>query len=340
MSFLPNHCFIIAEAGVNHNGSRDMAIELIDAAARSGADAVKFQSFRASELVTASAPKAEYQKAGTGEGESQLEMLKSLELSEADHVALIEHCRSRGISFLSTPFDIGSAEMLARLGAPALKLGSGELTNLPFLAKLARLNLPVILSTGMSHLGEVEDAVLTMEAAGQTDLTLLHCVSNYPAAAEDVNLRAMETLRTAFGLPVGYSDHTLGNEVCLAAVALGARVIEKHFTLDRSLPGPDHQASLEPDEIAAMVASVRVVESAMGTGRKVPAASEAGTASVARRSVVAARDLTAGSPLTEEDLAIRRPGTGLPPKMLSGLLGRTLRTPVAEGTPILLDHLG
>lgn len=230
--------------------------------------------------------------------------------------------------------------MLARLGAPAFKLGSGELTNLPFIQDVSQHGLPVILSTGMANLAEVDEAVRAAQDAGCPEVILLHCVSNYPAEASDANLRAMATMALAFGIPVGYSDHTLGDEVTLAAVALGARVIEKHFTLSRSLPGPDHEASLEPAEIAAMVRSVRKVESALGTGRKVPAASEANTASVARRSVVAARDLAAGEVLAKADLAIKRPGTGLPPKMLPALVGARVKAAVPEGAPLTLDLLG
>jgi N-acetylneuraminate synthase len=340
VSLLLPHCLIIAEAGVNHNGSLDLGLQLIDKAAEAGADSVKFQTFKADKLISAHAPKADYQKRSTGEEGSQLEMVRRLELGEEEHQALIARCRERGIQFLSTPFDEESAAMLARLGVPGFKLGSGELTNLPFLAFVARLGLPMILSTGMANLAEVDEAVRTVEEAGCPEVTLLHCVSNYPAAAEDVNLRAMNTMGASFGLPVGYSDHTLGSEVSLAAVALGARVIEKHFTLDRNLPGPDHKASLEPQEIADFVAAVRKVESALGTGRKVPAASEANTASVARRSIVAARDLPAGHILTPDDLAIKRPGTGLPPRMISQLPGIRLKKAVAVDELITLDALG
>ena len=338
-SWLPDHCFIIAEAGVNHNGSLDLALQLVDKAAESGADSVKFQTFKAEKIVTKAAPKADYQKASTDVSESQFDMLKKLELSREDHLALIEHCKKRGIVFLSTPFDNESADMLAEMGAPAFKIGSGELTNLPFLQHLAKLGLPIILSTGMSYIGEVEDAVRAIQEAGDCEIILLHCVSNYPAAAEDVNLRAMDALAAAFQVPVGYSDHTTGDEITIAAVARGARVIEKHFTLDRNLPGPDHKASLEPDEIAAMVKALRRVETAMGDGIKKPAASEANTASVARRSLAAARDLSAGHILADEDIAIMRPGTGLPPKMKPMMVGRRLSRPIAEGGLISLDDL-
>ena len=332
-------CFVIAEAGVNHNGSLDLARQLVEAAHAAGADAVKFQTFKAARLVTAAAPKAAFQQANIDAGESQLAMLQRLELSEADHRALLAHCGTRGIQFISTPFDEVSADLLAALNVPLFKLPSGELTNLPYLAHLARLNRPLIVSTGMSYLSEVEAAVRCFEANGNPPVALLHCVSNYPAAPSDVNLRAMATLASAFGVPIGYSDHTPGNEVTLAAVALGACIIEKHLTLDRNLPGPDHQASLEPDEFAAAVRGIRIVESALGTGRKAPAASEANTAAVARKSIVAARDLAAGETLDARAVAIMRPGTGLPPAMLPHLLGRRTRVRLAAGTLLTLDVL-
>lgn len=332
-------CFVIAEAGVNHNGSLDLARQLVDAAHKAGADAVKFQTFKAERLVTATAPKATYQKANTDAGESQLAMLQRLELSEADHRALLTHCRQRGIQFISTPFDEASADLLAALDVPLFKLPSGELTNLPYLAHLARMGRPLILSTGMSYLSEVETAVRCIETNGNPPLALLHCVSNYPAAPSDVNLRAMDTLASAFGVPIGYSDHTPGNEVTLAAVALGACIIEKHLTLDRNLPGPDHKASLEPDEFAAAVRGIRIVESAMGNGRKVPAASEANTAAVARKSIVAARDLAAGETVDARAVAMMRPGTGLPAAMLPHLIGRRTRAAVAAGALLDLDLL-
>ena len=332
-------CFVIAEAGVNHNGSLDLARQLVDAAHAAGADAVKFQTFKAARLVTAAAPKAAYQQANTDAGESQLAMLQRLELSEADHRALLAHCGTRGIQFISTPFDEASADLLAALDVPLFKLPSGELTNLPYLAHLARLGRPLIVSTGMSYLSEVEAAVRCFEANGNPPVALLHCVSNYPAAPCDVNLRAMATLGSAFGVPIGYSDHTPGNEVTLAAVALGACIIEKHLTLDRNLPGPDHKASLEPDEFAAAVRGIRIVESSLGNGRKAPAASEANTAAVARKSIVAARDLAAGETLDARAVAIMRPGTGLPAAMLPHLLGRRTRARLAAGTLLTLDVL-
>ena len=332
-------CFIIAEAGVNHNGDLDLARELIDVAAAVGADAVKFQSFKAADLVTADAPKAAYQKRTTGEEQSQFEMLRRLELSEEAHVELIDHCRRKRITFLSTPFDERSADLLERLGVPAYKIPSGEMTNLPLLAHIARKRLPMVVSTGMCNLSEVETAVDCLEKCGLRDLVLLHCVSNYPADPADVNLRAMQTMRTAFGYPVGYSDHTQGDAVGLAAVALGACVVEKHFTLDRKLPGPDHQSSLEPGELAQFVRSVRAVEAALGTGRKRPAPCEVDTAAVVRKSLVAACDLPAGTVLTESCVASRRPGTGLPPGMRPHILNRKLRTGVPAGTLLDLEML-
>ncbi len=327
-------CFIIAEAGVNHNGSLELAHRLVEAAAEAGADAVKFQTFKAERLVTRQAPKADYQKKTTGAAESQFEMLERLELSAAAHVQLIEHCRPRNIQFLSTPFEEESADTLIRLGLKALKIPSGEINNLPFLNHVARTGLPVILSTGMASIGEVEQAVEVFRAAGNPELALLHCVSHYPADPADCNLRAMRTLELAFGVPVGFSDHTSGIEVALGAVALGACIIEKHFTLDRTLPGPDHQASLEPAELGALVRGIRKVESALGDGRKVRQASEENTAAVARKSLIARRDIEAGTPLALKDISVMRPGTGLPPSLLPSLLGRKTKAGVPRGTPL------
>lgn len=317
-------CFIIAEAGVNHNGSMDLARRLIDAAHAAGADAVKFQTFQAEKLISASAPKAEYQARQTGSEQSQLEMVKSLELSFDDFRRLKAHCDQKGILFLSTPFDEASADFLHELGVPLIKVPSGELTNLPLLEHLAAKRTPLIVSTGMASLEEVAGALTYIRENGNPSVVLLHCVSNYPASAADVNLRAMETMAHAFRVPVGYSDHTLGPEIAIAAVSLGACVIEKHFTLDRSLAGPDHQASSTPDELADLVRSVRAVESAFGDGRKEPATSEANTAAVARKSLVAASALRAGTILTPEMIAIKRPGTGLSPALFYDLVGRRL----------------
>lgn len=332
-------CFIIAEAGVNHNGSLAMARQLVDVAVRAGADAIKFQTFRAESLVSSQAPKAEYQLQTTDAGESQLDMLRRLELSFEAFRELYAYCQQRGILFLSTPFDDASANFLDDLGVVAFKIPSGEVTNVPFLTHVARKGKPLIVSTGMAYLGEVETAVRTIVATGNRELVLLHCVSNYPAAPADINLRAMTTMGTAFEVPVGYSDHTMGDAVALAAVALGACVIEKHFTLDRTLPGPDHGASLEPQELCELIQGIRQVEAALGHGRKEPVASELSTAAVARKSLVAEQDIGAGTRLTEEHIGIKRPGNGLPPVMLPYVLGRTARLPIPAGALLTLEML-
>jgi len=332
-------CFIIAEAGVNHNGDLALARQLVDVAAQAGADAVKFQTFKAEKVISPAASKAAYQVETTGAGESQLEMVKRLELPFEAFRELFAYCQSKNILFLSTPFDQESADFLDELGVAAFKIPSGEITNLPFLAHVARKGKPMIVSTGMSYLGEVETAVRTIVDAGNLNIVLLHCVSNYPADPADANLRAMHTLSLVFGVPAGFSDHTLGLQVPLAAVALGACIIEKHFTLDRTLPGPDHRASLEPDQLGALVQGIRTVEAALGHGRKEPAASEANTAAVARRSLVASRDIPVGTVLTKEHIAIQRPGNGLPPAWLPHLLGRTARAAISAGTLITLEML-
>jgi N,N'-diacetyllegionaminate synthase len=333
------HVFVIAEAGVNHNGSLDTALQLVEAASAAGADAVKFQTFRAESLVTRWGRKAAYQERTTAQTESQFEMLQRLELDAAAHERLSEHCGHVGIQFLSSPFDIESVDLLAAMNVSAFKVPSGEITNLPFLRHVACKKRPVILSTGMSTLGEVEEAVHVLKSAGVPELTLLHCVTEYPAPYAEVNLRAMHTLRCAFGLPVGYSDHTPGIDIAIAAAALGAEVIEKHLTLDCSLPGPDHAASLEPTELRQMISSIRNVEAALGTGVKSPAKCELANISVARKSVVAARSLPAGHQLESGDLRIKRPGDGLAPKLLPALIGRTLRTALTEDELIRWEHL-
>jgi N-acetylneuraminate synthase len=332
-------CFIIAEAGVNHNGSIELATRLVDAAVEAGADAVKFQTFKAERLVTPDAPKADYQVQATDISESQLEMLRRLELSRENHFELFSYCRRKGILFMSTPFDEESADLLEELGVPAFKIPSGELTNLPFLTHVARKGRAMIVSTGMSYLDEVKDAVQAVAETGNMNLALLHCVSTYPANPADVNLRAMHTMAAAFNVPVGYSDHTLGIEVALAAVALGACVVEKHFTLDRTLPGPDHRASLEPDELAALVRGSRVVEKALGHARKEPSASETNTAAVARKSLVAKWDIRTGSMLTEEMITLKRPGTGLPAAMRSKIVGRKAKQDIPAGTFLTLEMM-
>ena len=324
--------FVIAEAGVNHNGDLKMARALIEVAVEAGADAVKFQTFQANRLVTPDAPKAEYQLQTTGEGESQLEMLRRLELSAAAHRELESYCHDRGITFLSTPFDEQAVDLLDQLGVPALKISSGDLTNSPLLEYVASKGKPVILSTGMSELSELIEAVSVLSTAGCDNPVLLHCVSNYPAAPAEVNLRAMQTMRSAFDVPVGFSDHTQGIDVALAAVALGACVIEKHFTLDRTLPGPDHRASLEPGELRELVRSIRRVESSLGSGRKMPAASEIETAKIARRSLVAAHDIPAGAILERHMVTMRRPGTGMSPAMIETVLGRRVLRDIPAGT--------
>lgn len=327
-------CFVIAEAGVNHNGDPTLACRLVDAAADAGADAVKFQTFKALRLVTATAPQAAYQRRGAAGGGTQFEMLERLELSDDAHRAVVARCRARGVVFLSSPFDELSADFLADLDVPAFKLGSGELTNLPMLAHVAAKGRPLILSTGMATLDEVGAAVATARTAGATDIAVLQCVSSYPAQPADVNLRAMRTMADTFDVVAGYSDHTLGVAVSLGAVALGAAIIEKHFTLDRTLPGPDHQASAEPAELATLVAGIRAIESALGDGQKRPTASEADVAAAARRSIVAAVDIPAGATLTDDLLALRRPGTGLAPSRWSTVIGRTTRKAIPAGALI------
>jgi N,N'-diacetyllegionaminate synthase len=334
------HCFIIAEAGVNHNGDPDLARQLVDAAADAGADAVKFQTFTAARVVTREAPKAEYQQRTTGAEESQFDMLRRLELPHESHRELFERCQQRGIEFISTPFDETAADFLAELGVRRFKIPSGELTNHRFLRHVAAKGLPIICSTGMATLGEVEAALAAIESGGRCEVTLLHCVSNYPAAPETSNLRAMETMARAFGVPVGFSDHTMGIAVSTAAVALGATVIEKHLTLDRNLPGPDHAASALPEEFTALTDAIRQVESALGDGRKRPAASEAEVARVARRSLVAACDIAAGTVLSDEMLTTRRPADGLPPFWSEQLVGRPARRPIAAGAVISLEMFG
>jgi N-acetylneuraminate synthase len=340
---------IIAEAGVNHNGSLSLALELIDAAAAAKVDVVKFQSFVAAKLVSRQAPKADYQQQTTGVSESQLEMIQKLELDAKAHSVLVEHCAKRGIAFLSTPFDLESLDLLVgTLAMPLLKIPSGEITNAQLLLKIALTGKPVILSTGMSTLAEIEAAlgvlafgysqsqerpgVVAFEQAYclpegqlllQQKVSLLHCTTEYPAAFEDVNLRAMDTLRAAFGLKVGLSDHTSGIAVPIAAVACGAEIIEKHFTLDRNLPGPDHKASLEPSELKAMVEAIRQVEAALGSRLKIPTPAEAKNKPVARKSLVAAQSIKKGEKFTERNLTAKRPGTGISPLYYWDWLGKT-----------------
>jgi N,N'-diacetyllegionaminate synthase len=322
---------VIAEAGVNHDGDVDVAHRLLDAAADLGADVVKFQTFDPEALAAAGAPKAAYQEAFGESAADQREMLRRLTLPTEAWAALQAHARDRRIGFLSTPFDDGSADLLDGLDVPAFKIGSGELTNLPFIARLARRGRPLLLSTGMASMTEVAAAVDTVAAAGNPPLALFHCVSSYPASPSDANLRAIETMRRAFGVPVGWSDHTLGDETALAAVAIGASMIEKHLTLGRGRSGPDHRASLEPVEFAEMVDRIRSVEAALGTGIKAPTAAESDVAAVARRSLHWRRALDAGTVIGEDDLAALRPGSGLSPARWSDVVGRRTAGPVRNG---------
>ena len=327
---------IIAEAGVNHNGDLNTAKKLIDVAAEAGVDFVKFQTFKADDLVSKEAKKARYQIKNTGEGnDSQYDMLKKLELSESDHTALIKYANSNGIEFFSTAFDVKGLVYLNSLGFSLFKVPSGEITNYPYLKKIASFGKPVILSTGMASLKEIEQAlqVLTSEGLTKKDITVLHCNTEYPTPMEDVNLKAMNTIRSAFNVEIGYSDHTLGIEVPIAAVALGACVIEKHFTLDRNLPGPDHAASLEPEELKAMVQGIRNIEKAIGgTGVKEPSKSEQKNMAVARKSLHAARSLQRGCVIKQEDLIALRPGTGISPMEIDRIIGRVLVNDVEKQT--------
>ena len=315
--------FMIAEAGVNHDGELDTALALVDAASDAGADAVKFQTFDPDELVTADSALASYQRSGVPEAQSQHEMLRRLRFGAEEHAALMAHCRDRAIMFLSTPFDSGSAALLAGLGVSAFKVGSGELTNLPFLQELARYQLPILLSTGMAELEEVVDAVAVLRAGG-AGFALLHCTSSYPAPDADANLRAIDTMRERFGVAVGYSDHAAGQALSLAAVARDACILERHLTLDRSRPGPDHAMSMEPGELTELVARIRELETWLGDGIKRPQPSELELRVVARRSIVAARSLHAGDTLTLDALAVKRPGDGMAPSQLAGLVGTRL----------------
>lgn len=336
MSLWSERVFIIAEAGVNHNGDVALARRLIDVAADSGADAVKFQTFRAEALVSPEARMAEYQKRNLGEETSQYEMLKQLELSDEIQCELNVYAKSRGILWFSTAFDPESLTFLIGQDLPVWKVPSGEVTNYPYLRRIGALGRPVILSTGMSTLSDVEGALEVLQQAGarREDICVLHCTTEYPAPWQDVNLRAMNTLGNAFGLACGYSDHTTGIEIPVAAVALGARVIEKHFTLDRTLPGPDHAASLEPDELRAMVTSIRHIELALGDGVKRLTQSERSNRLVARKQIVAARKIPAGKVLSEEDLAVRRPGEGISPMEWPKIVGRAAGRAYEAGEPI------
>lgn len=323
---------IIAEAGVNHNGDINLAKKLIDVAAAAGADIVKFQTFSAERLATRAAGKAAYQEQTTGAGESQFDMLRRLELSPVMHKELIDHCAARNINFLSTGFDIESIDLLVRLGQSCFKIPSGEITNLPYLDYIGKFCKPVILSTGMATLGEIEDAIALLEQAGtpRAKMTILHCTTEYPTPMIEVNLRAMQSIRTAFGVDIGYSDHTSGIEVAVAAVALGASVIEKHFTLDRNMSGPDHKASLEPDELRAMVVAVRNIEIALGDGIKRLTPSEARNKQVARKSLVASQSIKTGEIFSKMNISAKRPGTGISPMRIEEVIGRTAKRDFSE----------
>jgi len=317
--------FIIAEAGVNHNGSLEIAKKMITAAVEAGVDAVKFQTFRAVQLVSKYAQKAEYQSKATGVDESQLEMIKKLELDAAAHRILIDYCKKNNIRFLSTPFDLESIDLLNRMALELFKIPSGEITNLPYLRKIGALKKRLILSTGMADLGEIEDALDVISEAGTPldNITVLHCNTEYPTPFEDVNIKAMLTIKHAFpGVAVGYSDHTIGIEVPIAAVAMGATIIEKHFTLDKNMEGPDHKASLEPDELKAMVTAIRNIEKALGNGIKKPSPSELKNKPIARKSIVAARNIRKGESFTEENLTAKRPGTGISPMRWDEIIGQ------------------
>ncbi len=316
---------IIAEAGVNHNGDLDLARKLIDAAAASGADLVKFQTFNASRQVTLSAKKADYQMQSTNSAESQHEMLRCLELTVGMHHELISYCVSRNIGFFSTGFDIESVDLLVSLGQDHFKIPSGEIVNLPYLRHIGRLRKDVILSTGMATLGEIEAAIDVLEQSGtpRTNMTVLHCTTEYPTPMTEVNLRVMQSIKNAFGVAVGYSDHTTGIEVAIAAVAMGATVIEKHFTLDRNMPGPDHQASLEPGELKSMVTAIRNIEIALGDGIKRLMPSEARNKPIVRKSLVASRAIKAGEVFNAENVSAKRPGDGISPMRWDDVMGRT-----------------
>lgn len=331
---------IIAEAGVNHNGDMSIAKKLVDAAKDAGCDAVKFQTFKAESLVTKLARKALYQIENTGGSDSQFAMLKKLELTRAHHMELVQYCRQKDILFISTPFDEQSADLLEELGMELFKIPSGEITNKPFLQHIARKQKPMILSTGMSTLGEVDEALTWIYETGNRQVTLLHCTSNYPTDFKDVNLKAMLTLRDAFKVRVGYSDHTPGLEIPAAAVALGAEVIEKHFTLDKNMEGPDHKASLEPEELKRMAAMIRNIEAAMGDGIKRPSVTEKDTAAVARKSVVAGANITRGEMISRDMIAVKRPGTGIPPKYIDWMIGRRALRDISADETIGFEDIG
>lgn len=345
MEFLPslkvnnfmNKTLIIAEAGVNHNGNMDTARKLIDVAADAGVDYVKFQTFKTENLVSNDAPTAEYQKSATNET-SQFAMLKKLELSKAQHLELIEYCHKKGVKFLSTAFDLDSIDLLAEFNLGLWKIPSGEITNYPYLAKIAKFNKPIVMSTGMCDMQDIQNAlnVLCENGVAKSNITLLHCNTQYPTPMHDVNLKAMLTIADKFKVSTGYSDHTQGIEIPIAAVALGATIIEKHFTLDRNMEGPDHKASIEPQELAQMVKSIRNVEQALGNGEKQVSASETSNKNVARKSIVAKKAIKKGDILTEENLTVKRPGNGLSPMLWNNVIGSFATRNFSPDEPIEL----
>ncbi|MCR4617420.1 MAG: N-acetylneuraminate synthase [Lachnospiraceae bacterium] len=334
-----NNVVIIAEAGVNHNGRLDLALKLVDAAAEAGADYVKFQTFKSNKLTVKEAPKAEYQKQTTDSAETQQDMLKRLELTDEMHRTIKNHCDKKGIKFLSTPFDTDSLEYLVELGVDCIKLSSGDITNYELLRAVGKTGKDVILSTGMSTMEDVEDAFKVLKRFGTQRIILLHCNTQYPTPFSDVNLRAMLSLKEKFGCDVGYSDHTLGTEVPVAAVAMGASVIEKHFTLDKTMDGPDHKASLEPGELKSMVSQIRNIEMALGTGDKTPSDSEKGNMKVARKSIVAKCDISEGECFTEENITAKRPGSGISPMKWDNLIGKSAKKSYKEDDIIDISEL-
>ena len=331
-------CFIIAEAGVNHNGNLQLAKKLVDAAKFAGVDAVKFQTFKTEELVTRKAPQAEYQKKNA-KAKSQFEMLKQLELSESEFREIFKYCRKKKIIFLSTPFDEKSAEFLNDLGVMAFKIGSGDITNIPLIRTVAEFGKPVILSSGMATMAEVTEAVKAIYKQGNRKLILLHCTSNYPADIKDVNLKAMNALRDKFSVPVGYSDHTKGIEVSLAAVAIGACVIEKHFTLSKKMKGPDHKASIEPDEFSKLVKKIKMIEIALGNGIKKPSDSEKKIMEIVRKSVVSARKIKKGEKIISEMLKVKRPGTGIKSGEMIKVVGKTALKDIGKNEILFWKYL-
>lgn len=337
-----NKVLIIAEAGVNHNGDINLAKKLIDVAADAGVDYVKFQTFKAEKLVSKSAKKAEYQEKNMGDGDdSQFTMLKKLELDEDAHHLLIDYCKTKGVRFLSTAFDLDSIDLLTTLGIDLFKIPSGEITNYPYLKKIGATGKSIIVSTGMSDLNEIKDAVLLLKESGakDKDITVLHCNTEYPTPMQDVNLKAMQTIESELNVPVGYSDHTLGIEVPIAAVALGAVCIEKHFTLDRTMAGPDHKASLEPAELKAMVSAIRNIEAALGDGLKHASVSEMKNKDIARKSIHIAKTLPSGHILDESDLIMKRPGNGISPMELPKIIGLKVKRDLEEDSMLSWDDL-